>query len=73
MRMRQQVRLRKIRLVAYDFFLVPRWSLPVIEPSHLPALLPLPRAPIYARIPRKIRLLPLNTKYRLPVEGESIV
>lgn len=58
--MQRRIRLRKIRLVAYSFFPTPRWSLPVIEPSHLPALLPLPRAPMYPRTPRKIRLLPLS-------------
>lgn len=55
----QRIRLHKIQLVAYDLFLAPRWRLPVIEPSHMPMLLPMPRAPIYPRVPRKIRLLRL--------------
>jgi hypothetical protein len=73
--MRQRRRLHKIQLVAYDLFLMPRWSLPIIEPSHLPTLLPMPRAPIYPRIPRKVRLLPLqqNSKHPLLVERESTV
>lgn len=60
MGMRRRIRLRKIQLIAADSFGLPRWSLPVIEPSHLPARLPLPRAPVYPRIPRKVRLLPLK-------------
>lgn len=51
---------RKIVLVAYDIFKTPRWSLPVLEPSHLPAPLPRPRAPMYSRLPRKIRLIPIK-------------
>lgn len=46
--------------MTFDPGKTPRWSLPVIEPSHLPLLLPLPRAPIYPRTPHKIRLVPLH-------------
>lgn len=57
--MRRRVRYCKIRLVAYDLYKTPRWSLPVIEPSHLPQPRPEPRAPVYPRVPRKIHLVPL--------------
>jgi len=58
--MRRRARLYKIQLLAYELFKTPRWSLPVIEPSHLPQLPPLPRAPVYPRVPHKIHLLPLK-------------
>jgi hypothetical protein len=58
--MRRHTRFHKIRLVAGDVSLPQRWSLPIIEPSRLPLRFPLPHAPIYPRIPRKIHLLPLS-------------
>ena len=58
--MRRRTRYCKIQLIACDLFKTPRWSLPVIEPSHLPLPRPLPRAPVYPRLPHKIHLLPLR-------------
>ncbi len=55
----QRFYLRKVQLITHDFFPTARWSLPVIEPDHLPARLPLPRPPVYPHIPRKVRLLPI--------------